>query len=99
MRAGPVPRGPELEHPFGFSLFGCDYLTDTVHAARASVTIAVLAVAGTVAVALVLGSLAGLCGGWVDVLVSRATDVWAALPLLLGGIVVLSPCRSPRATT
>lgn len=82
--------GPSAGHPFGFSVFGCDYLTDTLHAARTSVTIAVVTVLGTVAVALVLGSLAGFCGGWVDAVISRASDVWTAVPLLLGGIVVLS---------
>ena len=82
--------GPTAGHLFGFSLFGCDYWTDTVYAARASVAIASLTVVGTVVVAVVLGSLAGFCRGWVDVLVSRATDVWASLPLLLGAIVVLS---------
>ena len=82
--------GPSAGHLFGFSLLGCDYWTDTVHAARASVAIAALTVVGTVAVAVVLGSLAGFCRGWVDLLVSRVTDVWASLPLLLGAIVVLS---------
>ena len=82
--------GPSLAHPFGFSLFGCDYWTDTVYAARTSMAIAGLTVVGTVAIAVVLGSLAGFFRGWVDVVVSRATDVWAAMPLLLGGIVVLS---------
>ena len=82
--------GPSAGHLFGFSLFGCDYWTDTVYAARTSVAIAALTVVGTVLVAVVLGSLAGFCRGWVDVLISRATDVWASLPLLLGAIVVLS---------
>jgi oligopeptide transport system permease protein len=82
--------GPSLEHVFGFSLFGCDYWTDAVYATRTSVAIAGLTVVGTVVVAVVLGSLAGFCRGWVDALVSRATDVWASLPLLLGAIVVLS---------
>lgn len=82
--------GPSLAHPFGFSVFGCDYLTDTLYAARTSLTVAALTVTGTVAIALVLGSLAGFCGGWVDLVISRATDVWTAVPLLLGGIVVLS---------
>ena len=82
--------GPSRAHPFGFSVFGCDYLTDTVYATRTSLSIGALTVAGTVAVALVLGSLAGFLRGWVDVVVSRATDVWAAMPLLLGGVVVLS---------
>lgn len=82
--------GPSFAHPFGFSVFGCDYLTDTLYAARTSLTVGALTVTGTVLVALVLGSLAGFLGGWVDVLISRATDVWTAVPLLLGGIVVLS---------
>jgi oligopeptide transport system permease protein len=82
--------GPSWGHLFGFSLFGCDYWTDTVYAARTSMAIAGLTVAGTVALAVVLGSLAGFFRGWVDVVVSGATDVWAAMPLLLGGIVVLS---------
>lgn len=82
--------GPSAGHPFGFSLFGCDYLTDTVYAARTSVTIAAISTAGALAIGVVLGSLAGFCGGWVDALVSRVTDVWTAVPLLLGGIVVLS---------
>ena len=82
--------GPSPAHPFGFSVFGCDYWTDTVYAARTSVAIAALTVVGTVVLAVVLGSLAGFCRGWVDVLVSGATDVWASMPLLLGGVVVLS---------
>ncbi len=85
--------GPRAGHPFGFSVFGCDYLAETVHASRTSLTIAALTVTGTVLIALVLGSVAGFYGGWVDVVVSRFTDVWTAVPLLLGAIVVLSALR------
>ena len=82
--------GPSAAHPFGFSVFGCDYLAESVHAARNSLTIALVTVVGTTLIALVLGSVAGYFGGWRDVLISRVTDVWTAVPLLLGGIVVLS---------
>ena len=82
--------GPSAAHPFGFSVFGCDYWTDTVYAARTSVTIAVVTVVGTVLIAVVLGSAAGYFRGWVDAVVSRVTDVWTAMPLLLGAVVVLS---------
>ena len=82
--------GPSLAHPFGFSIFGCDYFAETVYASRNSLTIALVTVVGTTLIALVLGSVAGYYGGWRDVLISRATDVWTAVPLLLGGIVVLS---------
>lgn len=87
--------GPSLDHLFGLSLFGCDYFAETVHAARNSLTIAAVTVVGTTVLALVLGSVAGYRGGWVDLLISRATDVWTAVPLLLGGIVVLSALRAP----
>lgn len=81
---------PSAQHPFGFSLFGCDYLAETVHATRTSLAIAGLTVLGTTLIGLVLGSVAGFYGGWLDVVITRATDVWTAVPLLLGGIVVLS---------
>jgi oligopeptide transport system permease protein len=84
---------PSAAHPFGFSVFGCDYLAESIYASRTSLTIAALTVVGTTLIALVLGSGAGFYGGWVDVLVSRFTDVWTAVPLLLGAIVVLSALR------
>ena len=86
--------GPSRAHPFGFSVFGCDYLTDTVYAARTSLSIAVLTLAGTLVIAVVLGSVAGFFRGWVDALITRSTDVWAAMPLPLGGIVVLSALQT-----
>lgn len=81
---------PSASHPFGLDVLGCDYLTQTVYAARTSMLIALLVVGLTLTVALVLGSLAGFLGGWVDVLVSRVTDVWSGIPLILGGVVLLS---------
>ena len=82
--------GPSSAHVFGFSVFGCDYFADTIYASRNSLTIAAVTVVGTTLIALVLGSIAGYYGGWRDVLIARATDVWTSVPLLLGGVVVLS---------
>ena len=82
--------GPSAGHPLGYSVFGCDYLAETLYAGRTSLGIAALVVAGTVLVAVVVGSVAGFAGGWRDVLLSRFTDVWTAVPLLLGAVVVLS---------
>ncbi|HSK27664.1 MAG TPA: ABC transporter permease [Jiangellales bacterium] len=81
---------PSLAHPFGFDTLGCDYLVQTVYGARTSLSVAGLTLVATVVVALVLGGMAGYRGGWADVLVSRAADAWAAIPLLLGGVVVLT---------
>lgn len=36
-----------------------------------------------------IGAVAGFFGGWVDAVLSRLTDIFLALPILLGAIVVL----------
>jgi ABC-type dipeptide/oligopeptide/nickel transport system permease subunit len=81
---------PSGQHWFGFDIQGCDYYARVVYGARVSIAVGLLTVAGTVVVAVVLGSLAGYYGGLVDSLIARLTDVWFALPTVLGAIVILS---------
>ncbi|WP_336026427.1 ABC transporter permease [Geodermatophilus sp. FMUSA9-8] len=81
---------PSWAHPLGFDLFGCDLAAKVVYGARTSLllVVAVVAIAGPAA--LLLGTLAAYAGGWVDALVTRATDVWSGIPLVLGGVILLS---------
>lgn len=81
---------PSGDHPFGTSLQGCDYLAETLYGTRASLSIAAIVVAAAAVIAMVLGGVAGYLGGWWDVVIARATDAWFAIPLILGGLVVLS---------
>jgi oligopeptide transport system permease protein len=81
---------PSWENPFGFDIFGCDYTAQTIYGTRASLLLAVVVVVGAGLVALVLGTLAGYAGGPLDAVISRITDVWSGIPLILGGIVLLS---------
>ena len=82
--------GPSAEHWFGIDVLGCDYYTRVVYGARVSIVIGTVVTAFAVAIALVLGSIAGFYGGLVDTLVSRATDIFFGLPFVLGAIVILS---------
>jgi oligopeptide transport system permease protein len=81
---------PSREHWFGFDLQGCDYYTQVLYGARASISIGLLATAAATAIAIILGALAGYYSGLTDALLARVTDVWFAIPTILGGIVLLS---------
>ncbi|MEU1517019.1 ABC transporter permease [Streptomyces sp. NPDC005811] len=77
-------------HPFGYDGQGCDVYTRTVYGARTSVTVGVLATLGVAVLGSVLGGLAGFFGGAGDAVLSRVTDVFFAIPVVLGGLVLLS---------
>jgi ABC-type dipeptide/oligopeptide/nickel transport system permease subunit len=81
---------PSSDHWFGFDLQGCDYYTRVIYGARVSIVIGTVTTVFSVLIAMVLGSLAGYYGGWVDAVISRFTDIVFGLPFILGAIVVLS---------
>ncbi|MHB8732332.1 MAG: ABC transporter permease [bacterium] len=81
------PGGP---HPFGTDQFGRDLLTRLLYGARASLVVAF----GSVALALVLGGLAGILGGYhggvLDNVLMRAMDVIFAFPAVLLAIAIMA---------
>lgn len=85
-----VRRPPSGDHWFGTDGQGYDILSRTVHGARASLIVGIATTIFTAVVGVAVGVLAAYTGGWVDAVVSRITDVFFALPLLLGGILFLS---------
>jgi oligopeptide transport system permease protein len=80
---------PSSAHWFGTDLQGHDIYARTVYGARASVSVGLGATLIVFVVGGVLGALAGFYGGWVDAVVSRITDVFFGLPLLLAAIVLM----------
>ncbi|MEU1408423.1 ABC transporter permease [Streptomyces sp. NPDC005728] len=86
--------GPRPGHPFGFDGQGCDVYTRTVYGARTSVTVGVCATLGVALLGSVLGGLAGFFGGVGDSVLSRITDIFFAIPVVLGGLVLLSVVTS-----
>ena len=81
---------PSAEHWFGFDLQGCDYYAQVIYGARASIVIGVMTTVCATLVAVVGGSIAGYYEGIIDTLIARVTDIWFAIPTILGGIVILS---------
>lgn len=81
---------PQQGHPFGFDIQGCDYYTQVIYGARASIAVGVLTTLSAFTIALIFGSLAGYFGGLMDAVIARITDVVFAIPTILGGIVLLS---------
>ncbi|MEU3857755.1 ABC transporter permease [Streptomyces sp. NPDC028722] len=86
--------GAQPGHPFGYDGQGCDVYTRTVYGARTSVTVGVCATLGVSLFGSVLGGLAGYFGGRWDAVLSRITDVFFAIPVVLGGLVLLSVVTS-----
>ncbi|MCZ0209211.1 ABC transporter permease [Streptomyces achromogenes] len=86
--------GPAPGAPFGYDGQGCNVYTRTVHGARTSVTVGLCATLGVALLGSVLGGLAGYFGGIWDALLSRLTDIFFAIPVVLGGLVLLSMVTS-----
>lgn len=87
---------PSAEHLFGFDVQGCDYYTRVIYGARVSMLVGIFTVGGSVLLALVLGCLAGFYGGKTDAVLGRLTDVFFAIPLTLGAIVMLNSVFDTR---
>lgn len=89
---GPAQAG----HPFGFNQQGCDVFARVIHGARASVAVGVLCTLIVVIIGGITGALAGFYGGLVDSIISRVTDIFFAIPLILAAIVVLQIVKNLR---
>ncbi|MFV8394196.1 ABC transporter permease [Corynebacterium hindlerae] len=88
--------GPESGHPFGFDRQGCDIYSRMIYGARASVSVGVLTTLLVVLIGTVIGALAGYFGGFLDTLLSRVTDIFYAIPLVLAAIVVMQMFKEHR---
>ncbi|GAA1388803.1 ABC transporter permease [Luteococcus peritonei] len=91
-------QAPSGQHWFGTDVQGCDIYARTIHGARSSILVGLLTTLGTTLLGGLIGIIAGYAGGWVDTLLSRIGEVFFAIPLLLGGIVILYSFPSTSET-
>lgn len=88
--------GPSADAWFGYDVQGCDYYANVVYGARISMSIGLFVVAALIVIGVLVGSLAGYYGGWFDSLLSRVTDIFYGLPLILGAFILLQSLFTTR---
>jgi ABC-type dipeptide/oligopeptide/nickel transport system permease subunit len=71
---------PSLQHPFGLDELGRDIFSRVLAGARISLFVGLTVVGISSVVGVLLGSIAGYFGGWLDDVISRTIDVLLAFP-------------------
>ena len=85
-----VREKPNADAWFGRDIQGYDIFARTIYGARASVIVGIVTSFATLFIGGAIGIIAGFYGGWLDAVVSRITDIFFAIPLLLGGILFMA---------
>ena len=85
---GAINDSPSARHWLGADYLGRDMLTRLLTAVRVSLLVALVVETLNVVLGGGLGLLAGYFGGWIDQLISRATDMLFAFPGLLLAILI-----------
>ncbi len=86
--------GPGAHHLLGTDQLGRDEFSRLLYGLRNDMRIAFIAVLFPFCIGIVLGSLAGYFGGWVDVIIMRLVDIVFAFPfyvLVIALVFVLGP--------
>ncbi len=88
---------PTAEHWFGTDRTGRNIWSRTIHGGRVSLEVGLLATLISTSIGLVLGSLSGYYGGWIDMLIMRVTDVVMTFPSIV--IMLTLAALLPRTVT
>jgi peptide/nickel transport system permease protein len=80
--------GPDGAHILGSDELGRDMLNLTVHGARVSMFIGLLATLITVVLGVAIGIASGYIGGWVDNALMRITDFFLVLPTFVLAVIL-----------
>lgn len=96
--AGPSLAAPSSHHLLGTNDAGQDILSQLIWGARSSAVVALLSAALSVGVGVLVGTTAGLRGGWTDVAVMRVVDAFLAVPAL-PLLILIAALAGPSRTT
>jgi peptide/nickel transport system permease protein len=87
--------GPSLAHPLGTDDMGQDLLARILYGGRVSIAVGLTAMLIAIVLGTVIGALAGYCGGAVDNVLMRLTDLFISLPQLPLLLLVVYLFREP----
>jgi peptide/nickel transport system permease protein len=85
---------PSAQHWFGTDDLGRDILSRIIHGSRWTLFVVVLVAIIAAPIGLLVGTVAGYAGGWIDAILMRITDIFLAFPklvLALAFVAALGP--------
>jgi peptide/nickel transport system permease protein len=90
-----IYQAPSIEHPLGTDYQGRDILKQILNGGREVIYVAAFSAFLVVLIAIVLGSLSAILGGWVDSLVNAAAELVLTIPhfpllMVLAGFIRLN---------
>ena len=85
--------------PFGADPLQRDFFSRMIYGSRQTLFVGVVATLLGFGVGVLLGTLAGALGGWIDTVLMRLTDVMLAMPGLLLAITLVALVRQPSQWT
>lgn len=97
-QSNPIP-GPEPGFPLGADNVGRDLLSRLIVGSRQTLLVCVFATLFSLIGGLILGTLAGAFGGWIDSVVMRFVDIMLSIPSLLLAFSVAAMAARPSQWT
>ena len=84
-----ILQGPSKQHLLGTDEYGRDILSRIIYGTRISLSVGILAQVIATIIGVTMGSLAAYYGGWVDTLISRIMEIFAAFPDLIFAMAIM----------
>ena len=83
-------QGPSLHHPFGLDKYGRDILARMIYGSKVAVEVGVITTGIATILGVLVGSVAGYYGGWVDDILMRLMEILYSIPTLVLALAIMA---------
>lgn len=87
--------GPTKQNWFGTDETGIDVFAKMVHGTRIALLVGFVSMGIATTIGLIIGAISGYFGGWIDMVLSRMTEVVLCVPTLVLILAIFSLIREP----